>query len=94
MELKYMVTLKRIVLDVLKPHEPNALEFSKAIANIGVNYRVNLTVLEMDKKTETVQIDIKAIAIDFNAVQSTIHEMGGSLHSIDEVEVVNDLSVD
>ena len=89
-----MVTVKRIVLDVLKPHEPNALEFSKAIANIGVSYRVNLTVLEMDKKTETVQIDIEAIAIDFNAVQSTIREMGGSLHSIDEVEVLNDSSVD
>ena len=89
-----MVTVKRIVLDVLKPHEPNALEFSKTIANIGVSYRVNLTVLEMDKKTETLQIAIEGNAIDFDAIQSAIHDMGGSLHSIDEVEVYNDPSVD
>ena len=88
-----MVTVKRIVLDVLKPHEPNSLEFSKAIANIGVSYRVSLTVLEMDKKTETLQIAIDGDAIDYDAVHSTINEMGGSVHSIDEVEVLNDGSV-
>ena len=27
-----MVLVKRIVLDVLKPHQPNGLEFAKAIA--------------------------------------------------------------
>jgi S1-C subfamily serine protease len=31
-----MVLVKRMVLDVLKPHQPNALEFSKNIAETGV----------------------------------------------------------
>jgi hypothetical protein len=30
---KSMVSVKRIVLDVLKPHQPNALEFSQAVAH-------------------------------------------------------------
>jgi len=32
-----MVNVKRIVLDVLKPHQPNALEFSQAIAEAGAD---------------------------------------------------------
>jgi hypothetical protein len=85
-----MVNVKRIVLDVLKPHQPNALEFSQAIAEAGVDYRVNLIVLEMDENTETVQIELEGKAIDFDAIQSAISNMGGSLHSIDEVEVQNE----
>ena len=82
-----MVSLKRVVLDVLKPHQPNVLELSQAIAAVGPDYCVHLTVLEVDENTETVQIEVTGKAINFEAIQSTISEMGGSLHSIDEVEV-------
>ena len=82
-----MVSVKKIVLDVLKPHQPNALEFSRTIAEAGDNYRVHLMVLEMDENTETVQIEISGSNIDFESIQSAISSMGGSLHSIDEVEV-------
>ena len=85
-----MVSVKRMVLDVLKPHQPNALEFSCAIAGMGADYAVHLTVLEMDEKTETLQIEVAGEAIDFEKIQSTISELGGSLHSIDEVEVRNE----
>lgn len=82
-----MVYLERIVLDVLKPHQPNALEFSQAIASVGDDYHVHLIVLEVDENTETIQIEVTGIAVDFEAVQSVIKDLGGSLHSIDEVEV-------
>ncbi len=85
-----MVRVKRMVLDILKPHQPNALEFSQAIANVGADYHVYLIVLEVDKRTETIQIELDASEIDFEAVQSAITSMGGSLHSIDEVEVRNE----
>ena len=88
-----MVCVKRIVLDVLKPHKPNALEFSQAIAKTGIDYRVHLTVLEMDESTETIQIELEGKNIDFEAVQSAINGMGGSLHSIDEVEVQSEADV-
>lgn len=88
-----MVCVKRIVLDVLKPHQPNALEFSQAIAKVGVDYHVHLIVLEVDKNTETIQIELQGNAIDFEAIQDAITSMGGSLHSIDEVEVHNEADV-
>lgn len=82
-----MVNVKKIVLDVLKPHQPNVLEFSQAIAETGSDYRVHLIVLEMDENTETIQIEISGNAIDFEVIQTAITDMGGSLHSIDEVDV-------
>ena len=85
-----MVRVKRIVLDVLKPHQPNALEFSQAIAEVGADYHVRLIVLEVDKNTETIQIELEGSAIDFEMIQNAITSMGGSLHSIDEVEVQNE----
>jgi hypothetical protein len=82
-----MVSVKKLVLDVLKPHQPNALEFSKAIARAGSGYHVHLTVLAMDEATETTQIEVEGNAINFEAIQTSISAMGGSLHSIDEVVV-------
>jgi hypothetical protein len=88
-----MVVVKRIVLDVLKPHQPNVLELSQTIAKVGFDYQVHLTVLEVDEHTETVVIEIESSSIDFEAIQSAIKKFGGSLHSIDEVEVQNETKV-
>ncbi len=89
-----MVYVKRIVLDVLKPHQPNALEFSQTIAKVGIDYCVHLVVLEMDENTETIQIEVTGEAIDFEAIQAAIKDLGGSLHSIDEVEVQSEADPD
>lgn len=82
-----MINVKRVVLDVLKPHHPSALEFAQTIAAVGAGYHVCLTVNAVDEKTETLQIEVVADAVDFEQVQAAINSMGGSLHSIDEVEV-------
>jgi len=82
-----MVSVKRLVLDILKPHQPNALEFSCTLAKVGDDYHVSLTVIEVDENTETVQVVIEGDNINFEAIQSAISDMSGSLHSIDVVDV-------
>ena len=89
-----MVKVKRIVLDVLKPHHPDALEFSSRIATLGTDYRVKLTVLEMDENTQTLKIVVEAGDVDFSGIQDVITQMGASLHSIEEVEVVSAMEAD
>ena len=84
-----MSKVNRINLDVLKPHIPNALEFAAAIADQGSDYRVNLTVVEIDEKTESVRVIIEGDDIQFEQITAIISEMGGSVHSIDEAEVVS-----
>ena len=82
-----MVTVKRIVLDVLKPHQPNALEFAGAIADRHSGCHVKVTVTEVDEKTETTVVAIESDDIPYEAIVDTITSLGASIHSIDEVEV-------
>ena len=82
-----MTKTRRIVLDVLKPHRPDALEFSTELARLGSDYCVKLVVTGVDKKTESTIVTIESEDIDYDAVKNSIHQMGASVHSIDEVEV-------
>jgi hypothetical protein len=84
-----MVHIKRVVLDVLKPHNPNALDFTTAIAEKVPDCRIKLTVTAMDEKTETVLLMIEGEQVQFNVISEVIGSLGGSIHSIDEVEVEN-----
>lgn len=82
-----MAAIRRVVLDVLKPHQPNPIAFSSALADLGMDYRVNLDVIEVDERTETTLITIEGADIDFERIASLIEQMGASIHSIDEVDV-------
>jgi len=82
-----MAKLERLVLDVLKPRSPNVIEFAKALTALGEDYRVSLRVEEVDDKTESVILAVSADDLDLDAIRGVIEELGGSLHSIDEVEV-------
>ena len=89
-----MVNVKKIILDVLKPHQPNALDFAKNIATQGNGECVKVSVIEVDEKTETITVIIEGEDLQFDQIQQSISEMGGSLHSIDEVDVCNDGDAD
>ncbi len=83
-----MATLKRMVLDVLKPRHPNIIDFATAIAELGQDYRVVVKVDEVDDRTESVMLSIEGENLDFEAIQQSIKALGGSLHSIDEIEAI------
>jgi hypothetical protein len=85
-----MPELKRIVLDVLKPHQPNVLELAAAIAALGADHRVSIDVIEVDEKTETVALEIEGERLDFGRIERSIRELGGTVHSIDRVLMAGD----
>ena len=82
-----MPLIKRVLLDVLKLHQPNVLEFASAIADRHSGCRVKVTVTEVDEKTETTVVGIEGDDIPYEAIVDTIKSLGASVHSIDEVEV-------
>lgn len=84
-----MIAVKKIVLDVLKPHHPNALEFCLALSAAIENSTVKVNVIAVDEKTESLEVSVEAPTIDFDLLQAAINQMGGALHSIDAVEVIN-----
>jgi len=83
-----MAQIKRLVLDVLKPRHPNIIDFASAIAELGVGYHTVVSVDEVDDKTESVMLSVEGESLDFEAIQEAINALGGSLHSIDEIEAV------
>lgn len=82
-----MPSTRKIVLDVLKPHEPNGVDFATALAGLSPDYQVRLSVVEVDAKTESVIVVLEGENIAFDPVVELIEKLGASIHSIDEVEV-------
>jgi len=86
-----MSSVKRIVLDVLKPHQPNALAFASAIADQNSGCRVTVTVTGVDEKTESILVVVESEDVIYESIVNTISTLGGSVHSVDEVEVSSSL---
>jgi hypothetical protein len=84
-EFSMTTAIRRLVLDVLKPHIPTILELAEALSKLGGITGVNLSLSEVDQQTETIKITIKGDKIDYLAVESVIQDFGGVIHSIDEV---------
>jgi hypothetical protein len=84
-----MVRMTRLVLDVLKPHHPDVVEFARTLAAAGEDYRVLLKVVEIDERTQTLDMVIESSSLDLETIRRVITEMGASVHSIDGVEMIN-----
>ena len=76
--------LRRLVLDVLKPHSPTLPEFAIKLSSMPGVDGVDVTLIEIDKDTETLKVTIEG-ELDYNMVRSAIEERGGVIHSVDEV---------
>ena len=80
-----MAIVKRILLDVLKPHQPGSLDFAQTLADLDPSYRVNLKVEEVDENTESIFVVIEGEDIRFKEIDQAVKKMGGTIHSVDEV---------
>ena len=77
--------ITRIVLDILKPHEPKITDMALKLTSLPNIEGVNITVYEIDKETENVKVTIEGDDLDFDKIQEIIETLGGTIHSIDEV---------
>ena len=77
--------LKKLVLDVLKPHKPSVVELGKALSELEAVSSVNITLSEVDVDTETVRIIVEGNGLDYEEVKKVMKRFGAAIHSIDEV---------
>ncbi|MEM0022002.1 MAG: DUF211 domain-containing protein [Archaeoglobaceae archaeon] len=80
-----MSGIRRLVLDVLKPHEPSTTYFALKLSELEGIEGVNITLQEVDQETESVKITLVGMNLDYEEIKSTIEALGGVVHSIDEV---------
>ena len=79
-----MGKIRRLVLDVLKPHEPTIIELADLLSELGGVDGVNISIYEIDRRVENAKVTIEGSNIDYQEVEGTIQESGGTVHSIDE----------
>ncbi len=80
-----MGRIRKLVLDVLKPHQPDIIEFAKFLAELEGIDSVDISLIEMDINVESVKIIIDGSNINYEDVEKVVNENGGTIHSIDEV---------
>ena len=77
--------IRRIVLDVLKPHKPNVVEVSEALSHLEGVDGVNIIINEIDQQVENAKVIVAGVSISFDEIQQKLKELGATIHSIDEV---------
>ena len=80
-----MANIRRLVLDVLKPHSPNLIDLTTQLADLEGVVGVDISLKEMDQKVENVKITVEGESINYEQVERIIIQNGASIHSVDKV---------
>jgi hypothetical protein len=80
-----LTAIKRIILDVLKPHSPSIIEVAERLGGLEGITGVNISLEEVDAETDSIKITIEGNNIDYSKVKNVVSECGASIHSIDGV---------
>ena len=77
--------IRRLVLDVLKPHKPSVVEVSEALSHLEGVEGVNIIINEIDQQVENAKVILAGISLNFEEIQEKLEEFGATIHSVDEV---------
>jgi hypothetical protein len=80
-----MGKIRRLVLDTLKPHTPSIIDMAAELSELEGITAVNISIYEMDRKVENAKITIEGDDISYPTVEELVEELGGAIHSVDEV---------
>jgi len=80
-----MTTVRRLVLDVLKPHDPPLVDFSERVAEVDGVAGVSVSLIELDREVQNIEVTLEGDDLDVTAIEETIEQLGGTVHSIDQV---------
>lgn len=58
---------------------------AKIISDIAGVGAVNVSIYEMDRKVENAKVTIEGDDVPYLEIQALIEELGGAIHSVDEV---------
>ena len=88
-EVKYKKNsrVKTIVLDVLKPHSPPLPEFATFISKLDGVSKVDINLVEIDEKTESLKVTLNGSNIKFDGLKELMETCGAVIHSVDQVVV-------
>ena len=77
--------IRRLILDVLKPHKPSVVEVSEGLSHLTGVEGVNIIINEIDQQVENAKVIVAGTSLNFEEIQKKLEEFGATIHSIDEV---------
>lgn len=80
-----MAPVRRLVVDILKPHDPPLLEFTDQLAGVDSVDAVTSSLIELDNTVQNVKLTFEGEDVDFEAIETAIDGLGATIHSIDQV---------
>jgi hypothetical protein len=80
-----MTSVRRLVIDVLKPHDPPLVDFTQRVSETDGVEGVTSTLIELDQEVQNVKITFEGSALDADAIEATVEELGATVHSVDQV---------
>ncbi|RLE63907.1 MAG: hypothetical protein DRJ49_00320 [Thermoprotei archaeon] len=75
----------RLVIDALKPREFSIVELARMLCSLEGVEEVNISVREVDVKTETIRITVEGRELDIESINALLNDGGIAVRSIDEV---------
>lgn len=80
-----MATVRRLVVDVLKPHEPELLEFTEQLSAIESVDGVTTSLIELDQEVQNVKLTFEGEPLEFDDIEDRVATLGATIHSVDQV---------
>lgn len=80
-----MAHLRRIVLDVLKPHDPALAAFASRVAEVDSVAGATASLIELDAEVQNVELIVEGPDLEYDAVEAAVEDLGGTVHSVDQV---------
>ena len=71
----------------MKPHQPPLPEFASFVGELPGIKKVDVSVVEMDEKTESLKVIIDGANIEYEELRSHMAKQGAVIHSVDQVVV-------
>lgn len=79
------MTVRRLVLDVLIPHDPSLLSFSQQISTATSVEAATASLIERDTEVHNVKLTLEGTDLEYDNIDAAISDLGGTIHSVDQV---------
>jgi hypothetical protein len=77
--------IRRIVLDVLKPHSPRLTDLALMLSRDERVNGLNISLKEVDQNTESITITLEGDDLSYDSIKEVLEQAGAVIHSIDQV---------
>ncbi len=77
--------LRRLVLDVLKPHRPTNVDLATEISKLKGVDGVTIVTYNKETEVESVRIVIEGRRLEFKSIEKILRNLGASVQSVDAV---------